>query len=110
MKYLRFRNVYMFFVSFLVIGLMLLSDPDSALIQNLPWGATVIASLIMQLKAVIAVTLLHYTRKAMFDYIDLGDIYDRMMAKDDTVGLGLFVIGVGLFVVGFAILIAVAAF
>ena len=36
MKYLRFRNVYMFFVSFLVIGLMLLSDPDSALIQNLP--------------------------------------------------------------------------
>lgn len=110
----RLRTVYLFYVTILMITLMLFSDPDSGIIRNLAFGAGVIASLTWQFQAAISITLLHFTRKSMFDYIDLGDIYDLCMGKVEgvqanPVAAGLFMIGVSVFVLAFAIIIAAFA-
>ena len=36
---MRFRNVFLGIGSLLVVAVLLLSDPDSGLIRNLPFGA-----------------------------------------------------------------------
>lgn len=104
----RFRNIYLYTVTILTITLLFLADPDNAFVQKLPWGSSTIATLLMYLKAVIAVTFLHFTRKAMFDYIDMEDIYKKAMQSDNATASSLFAIAVSVFVLAFAILIAVS--
>lgn len=105
----RSRNVYVFTFSIITVFLMFLVDPDNAFIQDLPWGAGVVATLVAQLRPVIAIVLLHFTRKALFDYIDLGDIYTLIMSeKKDPIAAALFMVGVSIFTFAFAIIIAVS--
>ncbi len=104
----RFRNVYLYTVTFAVIVLLFMADPDNDFVQKLSWGSSTVATLLMYLKAVIAVTFLHFTRKAMFDYIDLGDVYKKCMEDGNGLAAGLFAIAVSIFVLAFAILIAVS--
>lgn len=105
---LRFRNIYLFFVTIGVVVLLFLTDPDNKIIQGFSYGAGVLASLILLLKAVVYVTLLHFTRKAMFDYIDMGDLYDIITSKKDPVGAGLYAIAVSIATLAFALLIFAA--
>lgn len=104
---LRPRNLYTIYASILVLILMFLGDPDNRIITNLPYGAGFLATIITQIKVVIAIAILHFTRKAMFDYIDLGDLYDIVIESKNAIAAAIWLVGVGLFVVAFAILIAV---
>lgn len=104
----RKRDRYTVWLTILTLAIMLVVDPDSHLIQDLPFGAQAIATFVTMLRPIIAITLLHITRKMMFDYIDLGDIYTMIMTARDTKAAALFVIGVGLFVVGYAVIFALA--
>lgn len=106
----RPRAVYVFYVTLLALALLFISDPDNQIIQNMPFGAGFTATIILQMKAAISITLLHYTRKAMFDYIDLEDIYNLVFEQKDAVGAALFAVAVAIFVLSFAVLIAVSAF
>lgn len=105
MSFFRRRFQFVFVLTALVFGALLLVDPDSQIIENLGWGATTIATVLLVLKSVLGLVLLHATRKALFDYIDMGDIYEKCMKDPNSIGAALFSITVGLFVIAFALII-----
>jgi hypothetical protein len=103
---MRFRNVYMGLGSSLVIFIWLLSDPDTGILQSLPMGASTIATLIISLKTVLYVAILHISRKALVDYLDLKSVFEKAVATSQ--GAGYVAIAIGLFNVAIAIVIYAA--
>ncbi len=92
--------------SVLVILLGLLSDPDTGLVQNLSFGTSIVASLIILSKAVLYVTLLHLSRKAVMDYIDL-EVYAKEAIKSPE-GSASLIIGVAIYALAISIVIHAA--
>lgn len=105
----RGRNQYTFTLTFLVIVLLFLVDPDSGLIQNLPFGAGALATVIISLRPIIIITLIHYTRKWIFDYVDLGNIYDKVMASENHMAQALFAVAMAIFTLAFSLVFAISS-
>lgn len=99
---MRFRYVYMGLIGVLVLLLLLLTDPDSGLIDNLPFGATTLAYIIFCFKSVLGIIFLHVSRKGLMDYIDLKLFYDKAISSSE--GAGLATIGVGLVFLSIALI------
>lgn len=106
LKNIRFRHIYMVWFSLLVLVMLFVSSPDVGLIDALPMGAGFIATVVLMLRAVLYVAILHFSRKALFDYLDLELLYDR--ARHDPVGAGLAMIAVSIAMISIAILIRAA--
>lgn len=106
MNNIRFRHLYMAFFSILIIIASFLADPDHGLIQELPFGAGTLAMFLLGVRAIIYITLLHISRRALFDYLDLEVYFNE--AKQGNVAAGLAIIGVSIATVAISILIAVA--
>lgn len=104
---MRFRNIFIGIGSLLVVLILLLTDPDIALVQNLPFGSSTLTVLILLATSVLFVGVLHFSRKALLDYLDLAELFRK--AKTTPEGSGLAIIGVGLICVSIAILISAAA-
>lgn len=104
---MRFRNVFLGIGSILVVLVLLMSDPDSGLIHNLPFGAGTLSFMIILISSILYVGLLHLSRKALFDYIDLEEYFKK--AKLTPEGSGQALIAVGLFSIAVAIVINAAA-
>lgn len=102
----RFRYVYMVLGCIFVTLLLLVSDPDAQIIQNMPIGASTAATFILLFKTVLYAAILHVTRKGLFDYIDLQSVVENAMRTPE--GAGRVFQGVGLFSVAIAILIFAA--
>lgn len=103
-----FRKIYMLFGSILTLAFWFLISPENAFITELPFGATVIVLVAALLKAVLFVTFLHISRKALFDYINMGEIYRKCL--EDPQGAGLFAIAVSLAMVAIAICVIASGF
>ena len=103
---MRFRNIFIGIGSLLVIILLLLSDPDGGLVQNLPFGAGTLSTIIILVISILYVGLLHYSRKALLDYLDLKELFNK--AKLTPEGSGLAIIGIGLIMVSVSIVILAA--
>ena len=103
---MRFRNIFIGIGSLLVIILLLLSDPDGGLVQNLPFGAGTLSTIIILVISILYVGLLHYSRKALLDYLDLEELFNK--AKLTPEGSGLAIIGIGLIMVSVSIVILAA--
>lgn len=103
---LRFRHVYVFFGSLMVVLLSLLSDPDTGVISSLPFGAGTLVTFLILLKSVLYVALLHFSRKALIDYLDLETVFEKATQTPD--GAGKAAIAVALFSVSIAIVIYAA--
>lgn len=73
----KFRYVYM--SVFLVLALVanLLVDPRAGLITSLPFGAGLLATIVDNTKIIVYVGFFWLSGKALFDYIDLEDIYEQ---------------------------------
>jgi hypothetical protein len=104
---MRFRNVFLGIGSILVMAVLLLSDPDSGLVKNLPFGAGTLSFLIILVSSVLYIGVLHLGRKALFDYIDLEEYFKK--AKLSPEGAGYALISVGLFSIAIAIVILAAS-
>lgn len=79
MKFLRPRNYLLVGGTLLIMGFLWLSDPN---------GGALTATLAAQLATpVIAVWFAHLARKALFDYIDLGDLATK--ARESSVGAAI---------------------
>lgn len=98
---MRYRHTYMYAGSLFVIFIWFLSDPDVGIIQNLPLGASTVATVLILLKSFLYVTVLHMSRKALIDYIDLEEYFKK--AKQSAEGAGLAIVGVGLITIGLSI-------
>ena len=81
---MRARNLLIFGGSALVLGALLLTDPDGGLATGL--GLLGVAS------GLIAVAVAHMVRKGLFDYLDLQRIAER--ACETAQGAGLVFVGV----------------
>ena len=103
---MRFRNIFIGIGSLLVIILLLLSDPDGGLVQNLPFGAGTLSTIIILVISILYVGLLHYSRKALLDYLDLEELFNK--AKLTPEGSGLAIIGIGLIMISVSIVILAA--
>lgn len=104
---MRFRYVYMGLITTLVLALLLLTDPDSGLINNLPFGATTLGYILFCFKAVLGVVFLHVSRKGLMDYIDLKSVFDKAMTSSE--GAGLATIGIGLVFLSIALIFLAVA-
>lgn len=102
---MRFRNIFAIFGFFLVIGLWLLTDPDLGLITQLPFGAGLIATLVLLSKGVLGPTLLYLTRKAMFDYhvADMEALGKKAM--EHPTGAAIFALAISVMCLAFAVVI-----
>lgn len=103
---MRFRHIYMGLGSVLVILLSLMTDPDTGLIKELPFGAGTVATIVILLRAILYVALLHVSRKALTDYFDLEEYCNK--AKQTAEGAGNAVIGIGIYTVAMALVIFAA--
>ncbi len=104
---MRFRYVYMGLIVTLVLALLLLTDPDSGLIDNLPFGATTLVYILFCFKSVLGVVFLHVSRRALLDYIDLKSVFDKAMTSSE--GAGSATIGIGLIFLSIALIFLAVA-
>lgn len=100
---MRFRYVFMSIFSIVGLLLLFLMDPDVGLIEELPYGAGFIATMASLLKVSIFIAMLHLSRRALFDYIDLSRYFEK--ALETSVGAGNALIGVGMAMMSIAIVI-----
>lgn len=103
---MRFRHTFLLIGGLLVVVILLLADPDSGLLKNLPTGASTLAVLINLLTGILFIGLLHLARKALFDYIDLEVFFKKALSTSE--GAGMALIGVGLAMVAIAITVLAA--
>lgn len=103
---LRVRNLYLVLGCMLVILLLVLVDPDSGLVRQLPFGGGAVTTLVYMAKGILGSALLYVTRKAMFDYpeADLQSI--GRDARRTPEGAALYAISIGLQTIAYAIIIA----
>ena len=90
----RFRHVYMTLGSILTVLLWLLSDPDAGLITNLPFGASTVATLVILLKSIFYVAMLHLSRRALIDYVNLSDYFTKALQTSEGAGRALIAVGI----------------
>lgn len=98
--------MYMGVGSLGVVMLWLLTDPDLGIINNLAFGGSLLATLIIPTKAVIYITILHISRKALCDYVDLEKVYNKALGS--TEGAGQLAIAISLLMIAAAIVIYAA--
>ena len=103
---MRFRHVFMGIGSILTVAVLLLSDPDGGLVQNLPYGSGTVSLLITLLISILYVGVLHLARKGLFDYLDLSVFFKK--ALETSQGSGLALIAVGLAMVSISVVILAA--
>ena len=89
---MKYRDKFMLIGVSVVLISLFVSDPDSGILQNLPWGGSTIAGILMFSKGIFAVAFAHYARKAYFDYPE-GD-FQTVAAKalEGTTGAGLLAV------------------
>jgi len=106
---LRFRYVYMLFGSTLILGALFVTSPDHTFLSELPYGAGFIATIVLMLRAVLYVAILHYSRKALFDYIDLEELYLKAKTEPLAAAVAMVAIAISLIAVSLLIVSAVGS-
>ena len=86
---MRFRYVYMVLFTLLAFSLMFLTDPDNGIIQNLAYGAGFVATIVLLTKVVVYVSMLHISRKARFDYVDLQKYFTKTVESPLSASIAL---------------------
>jgi hypothetical protein len=102
---MRIRNAFLFLGVLLTIGLLIITDPDLGLVQNLGVGAGTITTFVFVLKGVLGSLLLHINRKAMFDYAIADFRVLGETANDTPQGAGLYAIALAIMTLAFAVVI-----
>ncbi len=103
---MRFRHVFMGIGGSLIVLILLLTDPQNEIITSLPFGSGTLATLIILLTSILFVGVLHLSRKALCDYLDLEEYFKRALLTPE--GAGMATIAVGLIMVSIAIVISAA--
>lgn len=88
---LRFRNIFLVLGSIAIVAYLYVTDPNPGYGKTLVFLGTLATP-------VIAVFFSHLARKALFDYLDMGELYSK--AKQTATGAGLVFLGVCIVVFG----------
>jgi hypothetical protein len=103
---MRFRHVYMIGFTFLTFLMLFVTSPDVGIIDSLPMGAGFIATVVLMLRAVIYVAILHFSRKALFDYLDMEALHEK--AKTDPMAAAVAMVAMAIAMIAIAMLIVAA--
>lgn len=103
---MRFRDVFLGIGSILVLILLILGDPAQGVVQDMPFGAATVGLILNLVISVFFVAFLHFSRKALVDYIDLEEFFKK--AIESSQGAGMAIIGVGLIMLSVAVVIFAA--
>lgn len=103
---MRFRNVFLLIGSLLTILVLFLSDPDVALVQNLPFGSGTLVILIVLVTSILYVGMLHLSRRALMDYLDLEQYFKKALMSPEGAGLALIAVGLMMTAISIVILAA----
>jgi hypothetical protein len=102
-KKISFRFVYMIFFGLLLTAATLLTEERMV---KLPFGAGMTTDMLYTLRTVVYVALMHVSRRALVDYIDLEEVFKKAMETSE--GAGKIFMGIGLMMVAVAICIFAA--
>lgn len=102
-KKFSFRFVYMIIFALLLTAATLLTEER---VVKLPFGAGMTTDMLYTLRAIVYVGLLHVSRRAVVDYIDLEEVFNKAMETSE--GAGKVFMGVGLMMIAIAICIFTA--
>lgn len=89
-KLFRFRNIFTLGGTFIIMVYLYLSDPNG--------GDLTLPFLAKLATPVVAVFFAHWARKALFDYLDMGQLYRK--AKETATGAGLAFLGLCIVIFG----------
>ena len=89
---MRYRDYFMVIGSLVVLLALFATDPDSGILQALPFGGSTIAGLLIFSKALIALAFAHYGRKVLFDYKEGNFQQAAAKALESPTGAGLLTI------------------
>lgn len=103
---MRFRHVFMGIGGFLVLLILLITDPDGGILKNIPFGSSTLSLLIILLASILYIGMLHLARKSLVDYINLEEYFKKALMTPE--GAGLALIGVGLIMVSISLVILAA--
>ena len=103
---MRFRNVFLGIGSILVFLLVLMSDPSSGFINQLPFGSSTLGLIINLVICLFYVGFLHLARKALLDYIDLEIFFKKAIESPE--GAGNALIAIGLMMVSISLIVIAA--
>lgn len=101
---MRFRYVYMGIGSILVMLLAIVSDPDTGFIQNLSIGVSLLTTIVILSKMILYVAMMHLSRKALVDYIDLEDYFKK--ALETSQGASGALIAVAILMLAISVIMA----
>ena len=104
---MRFRNVYMGIFSILILMALFVTSPDNDLIQQLPYGAGFIATIMVMLMSVLYIAIMHFSRKGLFDYINLAQCYLKAMETPEGAASIFRSVVLAMFPIAFLIWVAV---
>ena len=104
---MRFRDIYLGVGSVLVLAVVFMSDPSVGLISQLPFGSSTLGLIINIIISLFYIGLLHYSRKALIDYIDMEVFFKK--ALESSQGAGMALIGVGLIMISISLVVIAAA-
>lgn len=100
---MRLRALFLGVGSLVTLFLLLMVDPDTGIVQNLPIGAGVIGLLVTLMTTIFYLVVLHWGRKSFLDYLDLKKLFDKAVLTSE--GAGYAIIGVSLIMVSISIVI-----
>lgn len=86
----RFRNIFTLGGTLVIMAYLYISDPNE--------GGLTLPFLAKLATPVIAVFFAHWARKALFDYLDMGQLYRK--AKETATGAGLAFLGLCIVIFG----------
>lgn len=86
----RFRNIFTLGGTLVILAYIYLSDPNG--------GDLTLPFIAKWVTPVVAVFFAHWARKALFDYLDMGQLYRK--AKETATGAGLTFLGICIVVFG----------
>jgi Na+/proline symporter len=87
---IRFRNIILVVGSLITLIALLVSDPTQ--------GAMTATTLITLATGFIAVGFAHLVRKALFDYVDMKELFEK--AKKSSIGAGIAFAGICIVIFG----------
>lgn len=100
---MRFRYIYMLLAFVLFPLMMFIADPDVGIITNMAYGAQFVQFLLNSLGILMFVGILHLSRKALFDYVNMEEFKNK--ALETAEGAGLFMGGMGVSLLAIAVVI-----
>ena len=104
---MRFRYMFLLLGSIAIISIWIALDPTIGMGKLIALGYRTSSGIDTILKSFLYIALLHLSRKALLDYINISGFFHKAIQTSE--GAGRAIIGVGLIMISIALVICASA-